>query len=260
MNTVQSKDGTGIACRVAGTGPPLILVHGTAADHARWGSVSPALEKQFTIYAVDRRGRGESGDTLPYAIERECEDIAAVIDSAPAPANILGHSHGALCSLEAALLTKNVARIILYEPPLAAGTGTSPPGAVGRIQQLVDAGDREEAVATFFREIVRMPAGEIDKLRALPVWKTRIATAHTIPREMNADDQYRFVPERFRRLEVPTLLLLGGDSPAFMKSATERVHGALPGSHVVVMPGQQHAAMNTAPELFIAEVLRFLTP
>ena len=258
MNKIRSRDGTQIAYWVAGAGQPLILVHGTTADHARWASVSAAFEDKFTIYAIDRRGRGESGDTSPYAIEREFEDIAAVVDSIPGSVNILGHSYGAICSLEAALLTKNVGKLILYEPPIPAGIDIYSPGAIDRIQRLVDAGDREGAVSTFFRKIVRMPEQELKTLQSLPVWKARVAAAHTIPREMRADEQYKFVPERFRDLKVPTLLLLGGDSPPFFKKAIELVHHALSNSHIVVMPGQQHAAMNTAPQLFTTEVLKFL--
>jgi pimeloyl-ACP methyl ester carboxylesterase len=258
MIKIQSKDGTQIACRVAGEGPPLVLVHGTTADHTRWAPVSAAFEEKFTVYAVDRRGRGESGDTEPYALEREYEDIAAVIDSIPEPVNLLGHSYGALCSLEAALLTRNLAKMILYEPPVPAGTDIYPPGVLAGIQTLVDAGDRDAAVSLFFREIVGTPEQELEMLRSLPVWKARVAAAHTIAREMKADEQYRFVPDRFRSLNVPALLLLGGDSPDLFEKAIELVHEALPDSRIAVMPGQQHAAMNTAPELFIKEVLKFL--
>jgi pimeloyl-ACP methyl ester carboxylesterase len=260
MHKIQSSDRTQIAYWVAGGGPPLVLVHGTAADHTRWTSISPALEDKFTVYAVDRRGRGYSGDANPYAIEREFEDIAAVINSMREPVNVLGHSYGAICSLGAALLTKNIVKLILYEPPVPAGIAIYPPGIAARIQTMVDAGDRDGAVSTFFRDIVKMPDHELELQRSLPVWKARVAAAHTIPREMRYDEQYTFVPERFRGLTVPTLLLLGGDSPPFLKKATELVHQALPNSRVAVMPGQQHTAMNTAPEMFLAEVLRFLLP
>ena len=258
MITIQSRDGTPIACRKSGSGPPLLLVHGTTADHTRWTSVAPAFEDKFTVFAVDRRGRGESGDTDPYAIQREFEDVAAVIDSITGPVNVLGHSYGAICCLEAVLLAKNVRKLILYEPPIPTGIQIYPPGAPERIQALVDEGDREGAVATFFREIVRMPEKELEMLRSLPVWKSRVASAHTIAREMTFDKHYKFLPERFSGLDVPTLLLLGGDSPPFLRKAIEAVHSALPDSRIVEMPGQQHTAMNTAPALFAAEVLRFL--
>src|SRR3712207_1323335 len=116
QETVTSKDGTPIAYRRSGEGPPLVLVHGTAADHSRWRPVLPAFEQSFTVYAIDRRGRGGSGDSDDYAIEREFEDVAAVVDSFGEPANLLAHSYGALCALEAALLTTNVRKLVLYDP------------------------------------------------------------------------------------------------------------------------------------------------
>jgi pimeloyl-ACP methyl ester carboxylesterase len=239
---IRSRDGTQIAYWQSGSGP----------------SLSPALEETFTVYAIDRRGRGQSGDTIPYAIEREFEDVAAVTDSIQGPVNLVAHSYGAICSLEAALLTKNIAKLVLYEPPIPAGIDIYPPGASRRIQALVDKGDHDGAVATFFREIVRMPDQELEMLRALPVWQARVAAAHTLPREMLADEHYQFTPARFAKLNLPTLLLLGGKSPPLFKKAIELVHAALPNSRMVVMPGQEHATMNTAPELFTTEVMKFL--
>src|SRR5918997_3847853 len=107
QESVASKDGTTIAYRRSGEGPPLVLVHGTAGDHGRWRPVLPAFEERFAVYAIDRRGRGGSGDSEDYTIEREFEDVAAVVDSVGEPALVLGHSYGALCALEAALLTRN---------------------------------------------------------------------------------------------------------------------------------------------------------
>jgi pimeloyl-ACP methyl ester carboxylesterase len=258
MTKIKSKDGTEISYWRTGSGAPLLLVHGTTADHTRWASILSAIERHFTVYAVDRRGSGESGDTSAYAIEREFEDVAAVVNSIREPVNILGHSHGAICSLETSLMTRNIAKLILYEPPLSTGNAIYPPGAAERIQALVDKDERGAAVATFFREIVRLPDHEIEMLRSLPVWKARIAAAHTIAREMRADEQYKFIPERFSRLDFSTLLLLGGDSPSFFKQAVDTVHGALKNSRIVVMPGQRHTAMDTAPDLFTGEVLKFL--
>jgi pimeloyl-ACP methyl ester carboxylesterase len=112
METITSRDGTRIAYARSGAGPPLILVHGTSAAATRWAPVVPALEEHFTVYAVDRRGRGESGDADDYAIEREFEDIAALIDATGGPANVLGHSFGG-CALEAGLRTENLHRLIV---------------------------------------------------------------------------------------------------------------------------------------------------
>lgn len=127
METVRSKDGTAIAFQRSGAGSPLVLVHGAVSDHSRWMPILPPLEKQFTVYALDRRGRGGSGDTKLYAIEREFEDIAAVVDSIGGPVDLLAHSFGAFCALEAARLTSNIGRLILYEPPPPGVKGTMPP-------------------------------------------------------------------------------------------------------------------------------------
>ena len=152
--TITSKDGTPIAYRRSGEGPPLVLVHGAAADHGRWSPVLPALEERFTIYAVDRRGRGGSGDANAYAMEREFEDVASVVDSIGKPVNLLGHSYGALCSLEATLLTQNIRKLVLYEPAVhIVGEKIHPSGTIDRLEALLAEGDRDGVVATTMREI-----------------------------------------------------------------------------------------------------------
>jgi pimeloyl-ACP methyl ester carboxylesterase len=195
----------------------------------------------------------------PYAIEREFEDVAAVVDACGEPAFLLGHSYGALCSLEAARRARHLRKLVLYEPPIPAGIEIYPAGVVARIQALLDAGDRAGVVTTFFRDIARVPPHELEILQSLPNWPARVAAAHTIPREMVGSETYRFAPAQLRSLTTPTLLLLGGDSPPFLKAATQAVHAALPGSRIAVLPGQQHIAMDTAPDLFTGEVIRFLT-
>jgi pimeloyl-ACP methyl ester carboxylesterase len=260
MEKVLSQDGTPIAYERTGAGSPLVLVHGTTADHTRWTPVLPPLEEHFAVYAVDRRGRGGSGDAASYSIEREFEDVAAVVDSIGGPVDVLGHSYGALCSLEAAMRTMNVGRLVLYEPPLPVGfENVYPPEIVNKMEALLAAGDRDGVVMLMLRDVVRMPPHELALLRSVPAWAGRVAAAHTIVREIQAaNGGYDFRPERFRSLMTPTLLLLGGDSPAFIRAATESLHGLLPNSRVVVMPDQQHTAMNTAPALFVREVLAFL--
>ena len=112
---VVSRDGTSIAVWQSGEGPPLVLIHGAAADHSRWAPVLPALEQRFTVFAVDRRGRGRSGDANDYALEREFDDVVAVVESAGEAVNVLGHSYGGICALEAALLTDRIRKLVLYE-------------------------------------------------------------------------------------------------------------------------------------------------
>src|SRR5688572_28871888 len=147
---VISSDGTPIAVWRSGDGPPLVLVHGAAADHTRWAPVLPALEERFTVLSVDRRGRGQSGDAVAYAIEREYEDLAAVVEWAGDGVNVLGPSYGGICALEAGLLTNRIGTLVLYEPPM--GFLESPPAVVQRLEDLLEAGERNELVAFFMRE------------------------------------------------------------------------------------------------------------
>ena len=255
-----SKDGTTIAYQRTGAGSTLVLVHGTLGSHGSWAAILPTLEKQFSVYAVDRRGRGESGDAPNYAVEREYEDIAAVVDSIGEGVNLLGHSFGGLCVLEAALLTPNLRSLIVYEPPSlpVPGVALYPEGIVDQLDTLLDAGDRENVVISVFRDLVNMPPDELELFKASPRFPAWVAAAHTVPRETRAEEDYRFEPERFKHLNVPTLLLVGGDSPQIVKETIEAWHAALPNSKIVVLPGQQHMAQHTAPDLFLHEVQSFL--
>jgi pimeloyl-ACP methyl ester carboxylesterase len=205
---------------------------------------------------MDRRGRARSGDADSYALEREFEDVAAVIEWAGDRVHVLGHSYGGVCALEAALLTDRIEKLVLYEPPL--GFVSSPPEVVDGLDSLRAKGDEDALVAFFMQEVVGLPPEEIEFLRSLPSWEARVGAAGTIPREERANRQYAFAPERFRELHVPTILLEGSASAEPFKQARAALEAALPDCRVVSMAGQRHAAMDTAPELFAAEVLGFL--
>jgi pimeloyl-ACP methyl ester carboxylesterase len=168
-----SQDGTPIAVWTSGAGPPLLLVHGAAADHSRWGPVLPAFNEHFMVMAMDRRGRGGSGDGDQYAIEAEFADVAAVVDWAGEDVCVLGHSYGGICALEAALLTDNVRRLVLYEPPL--GFLASPPAVVERLHELLEAGARDEVIAFFMQEVAGLTAEQVEAMRAMPAWEARLA-------------------------------------------------------------------------------------
>ncbi|MGZ4931490.1 MAG: alpha/beta fold hydrolase [Halobacteriota archaeon] len=257
MKHVISKDGTHIAYERSGAGSPLVLIHGTGIDHTYWTPLIQQLERYFTVYAVDRRGRGQSGDTEPYAIQREFEDVAALVDSIPETVDLFGHSYGALCSLEAALLTTHIHKLALYEPPIYTTINLSyPPDILDRYNAYVKAGNAEKALLMLYA-IGQMSTDELDLLRSLPSWQARVLAAHTIPRELISVKTYSYDPGRFRNLKTPTLFLLGSESSPFYKAATQTLHVSLPHSGIAVLPRQQHEAVVTAPERVLREVVSF---
>ncbi|MGE5180652.1 MAG: alpha/beta fold hydrolase [Acidobacteriota bacterium] len=254
-----SRDGTRIGCHVTGRGAPLVLVHGTTADRTRWTPLLSSLEQRFTVYALDRRGRGVSGDATAYDLDREIDDVAAVVDGIGGPVDLLGHSYGALVSLEAATRVASLRRLALYEPPIPTAVPLVGSELIARLDALIAAGERDAAVSTFLAEGPRVPAAQLAIMKSLPAWAARVAAAHTIPRELRASSEYRFDASRFARVRVPTLLLLGGASPPPFRAALELVQGAIPHAELAVLPGQQHAAIDTAPDLFSRELLRFFS-
>ena len=259
MEKVNSPDGTPIAYFRSGTGPPLIVVHGSGAANAAAWTAYPALKEQFSVVVVDRRGRGESGDHSAYTIQREFEDIAAVAGVMGEPADLLGHSFGGLCALEAALLTSNIRKLILYEPAMPfPGQPIYPAEVIERMQSRLDVSDREGVLTILYREVAKMSPNEFEQFRSSPAWPARVASAHTVTREARAEEGYIFDALRFKDLHTPTLLLTGSDSPPFLKQATQALAAALPVCHTVVMPGQEHIAMYTAPDVFVREVVDFL--
>jgi pimeloyl-ACP methyl ester carboxylesterase len=138
------------------------------------------------------------------------------------------------------------------------GVTLYPPGAIERLQALLDADDREGLLTMLYREIVMMSPDDFEAMKSSPAWAARLASAHTVVREARAEEQYIFDSERFKHLHTPTLLLLGGDSPPFLQQATATIAAALPNSRIAIMAGQQHIAMYAAPELFLQEILAFL--
>ncbi len=258
MKTILGAGGTPIACEEGGSGPNLVLVHGTAAGRGRWAPVRPALEAGFTVTAIDRRGRGDSGDGADYSVVQEFDDVAAVVEALAAPVLLFGHSFGAICALEAAMRTGKLAGLILYEPPIfEGGAGRPSPDQIAKLEALLAAGDRDGVVSVFMREVVRMPPQALAALKSSPVWPARVTAAHTLPRELRAVDAYRLDAARLAALASPVRLLLGGDSPPFFGEAIARLQQALPNAQTVVLPDQQHIAIDTAPDLLVDAVLAF---
>ncbi len=262
LHRVTSTDGTRIAYWISGDGPPLVMVHGAMADHTTLARLVPLLEPQLTVYAIDRRGRGASGHGRGYTIEHEYDDIAAVVNAVAeqtgAPVALYGHSYGATVSLGAALRTPHVARLALYEPAFR-GVFDYPAGLLDRLDALVAHGRAEEAVALAFRERVGLPPDEVAAMRRLPSWPARVAAAPTIGRELRVDATLAVDPARLTALRTPTALLAGERSPKGQCAIVTALDAALPHSRIVTLPGQEHMAQLTAPDLVARELIRFVT-
>lgn len=261
VTDVVSTDGTRIAFWSSGVGPQLVLVHGSMADHTTFARLAPLLEPHFTVHGLDRRGRGLSGDGPTYSVEHEYADIAAVLDviaeRTGGPVAVYGHSYGATCALGAALLTSNVDRLALYEPAFR-GVFSYPSDLVERLTALVAQGRAEQAVEVALRERVGASTTELNTLRALPSWPTRVAAAAAIPRELGVDATLAFDPSRYAAATVSTLLLLGERSPAGQRRIVEAIDAALPDSRIALLKGQGHMAQTMAPELVAHELIRFV--
>jgi pimeloyl-ACP methyl ester carboxylesterase len=264
MTRIVSRDGTEIAYWTSGDGPPLLIVHGTSGSHERFAPLLPYLEPYATVHVIDRRGRGGSGDAPEYDLEREFEDVAAVVDAiaevSEAKVDVYGHSFGGECTFGAALLTTNVRSLVLYEgwPPVMPEKLKFPTGVGERLDALVTSGEREAALELFWREVVKVTEEDLRAIRAQPAWPSRLATVHTITREVRAFYEDTFDPERAARITVPVLLLAGTDTPDELRDDPETVAAALPDARIALLEGQQHIADVLAPELFAERVLDFL--
>ena len=263
---VRSPDGTPIGVFSSGDGPPLLLVHGATADHTTWRTVGPLLARSFRIHAMDRRGRGASGDASGrYSIEREFEDVAAVTEELAAEGGravpVVGHSYGGRAALGAALRSTTVGALVVYEgAPSPPGTrqGYRPPGVEDRIRRLITRGDRDEALATFMREIVGMPDGDLATFRADPIWPVRAAAVHTTIRELAGEASPAASLAALSLVTQPVLQILGGDSPSVFREATMALDAALVDSRVEIIDDARHAAHHSHADQFARIVGRFV--
>jgi pimeloyl-ACP methyl ester carboxylesterase len=256
---VRSADGLDLAVWVEGAGPALVLVHGSIADHTTFDPFVEVLRQRFTTYSMDRRGFGASGDAPDYDIARDFEDVGSVVDAVAArtdgPVALFGHSYGANCAMGGGTLTQAVHHVVLYEPSLGL---TYPPGSIERIEAALDRGDREEAIVEVLAGILEMTEEEIDALRASPLWPTRLAAAHTVPRECRAEQSWTFAPGQFDDLTAPTLFLAGTESVAEVAKATVAAAAAVPNAEIVPLAGHGHFAHKTDPELVTAIIQEFV--
>jgi pimeloyl-ACP methyl ester carboxylesterase len=257
LRHVTSSDGISIACEVSGEGTPVVLVHG--AGSARWSFdlVRPQLDGRFTVIAIDRRGRGDSSDGEGYELEREFEDVAAVVRDAGEGALLVGHSYGGLIAAGAAQLLDGVPRLVLYEPPM--GGVLAGDELIDRWERLIRDGDRDLMVREFFREVAGFAEDEIDELALSLVWERRKEISPTVPRELRAELAFRLDRAALARITTPTLMLLGSESPEWAHRSTDAYSEALPNARVRILEGHGHGATTSGPELLGVELVRFLS-
>jgi pimeloyl-ACP methyl ester carboxylesterase len=247
MRKVISKDGTPIAFDQSGQGPVIILVAGATATRLAEASLAASLAPHFTVFAYDRRGRGESGDTTPYAVEREVEDIDALLNEAGGKAFVFGHSSGAVLALEAArLLPTKIAKLALYEPPFIIDDSRplAPEDYVPHLIELVSSGRRGQAVEYFMTEAVGVPAEMVAQMRQSPMWPGLEAVAHTLAYDgIIMGNTLRGDPLPLRKwasVTVPTLVMDGGISPVFMHHGAQELANILPHAQRRTLEGQDH--------------------
>ncbi len=248
---VISSDGTRIACYRSGSGPALVFVNGALSDHNSVTPLIPYLETRFTILSYDRRGRGGSGDSKPYSVEKEIEDLKAVASLAEGEACFYGHSSGGILLLRAALSGLKAGRLVLHEPPFV---GNMKAGLSERISSCIERGDREGALTAFLTEALGFKDEMIVRMKSAPHWQQLLSLAHTLLYDMEVTGDGT-MPAGVSGLEIPSLVLLGGSSPQWMREPVERLAKALPKGELVVLPGQGHSA---APEILSRELIRFL--
>jgi pimeloyl-ACP methyl ester carboxylesterase len=261
-DVVRSADGTTIAYETFGRGPALIVVCGATCDRALMRPTAQALGEHFTTINYDRRGRGDSGDTLPYAIERELEDLTALIDRAGGSAHLYGHSSGAGLVLRAVAAGLPVDRFVLHDPPYSPDDAAAQEEArrFGEtLRDLLRENRRADAVEMWFRT-TGMPEEMFEGLRESAMWPGLLALAPTLAYDsavMGDIDRGGAVPEDIAtRAARPGLVLVGGESPPFMMEVGRRLAERLPDARLRVLGGQDHVV---PPEILTPVVAEFLT-
>ncbi|MEP0912580.1 alpha/beta hydrolase [Leptolyngbya sp. GB1-A1] len=256
MQYLSSPTLTTVSYDKSGSGPPLILVHGSFSDHnTNWEFVKPQFEKQFTVYAIARRGRGETDATEGHSLIDESLDVVTLIQAIDEPVFLLGHSYGAQVALAAANKVPNhVLKLVLYEAPYPQSIRKE---ALMQLEALAQADHWEDFAITFFRDVLFVPIEELDELRATELWSPIIADAKATLGDLRTLVRYNFKADRFRDLPIPVLLQIGSESPRDLY-VTNAIAAVLPDARIEELPGQAHEGMTTAPELYTEAVFRFL--
>ena len=254
-HAVTSADGTEIGLLTAGDGPPLLLVHGGMGCIESWQPLWDPLTSRWQVTAMDRRGRGSSGDAQPYDLSQEFEDVTAVAASLGQP-DMFGHSYGAVAALGAVAQGAPVRRLALYEPP---GPQTVPSQWRERMLPMITAGQPGRAMFSFLTEIIGLSAEEVAALRDAPRdYDVMPIVSATMPRESEALGLVDLAGLA-ARVEIPVLLLLGSASPAWAQEIIHDLDDALAHATLAVLDGQGHDAISQAPLLLVDQIAGFFS-
>ncbi len=246
MATVTSRDGTTIVYDVAGDGAPVILVGGALSDRRSAAALAQVLARDLRVVTYDRRGRGDSGDTPPYAVDRETEDLAALIDEVGGQASVYGHSSGAALALAAAAAGVPVRRLIVFEPPYSVvARPVEPAHLVDDLRALMSAGRRGEVVEKFMTDAVGLPSQVVEQTRQSPAWPALEALAHTILYDLEILGDNRPPEAALARITIPTLVLGSSASPGWLQDAVAATAASIPGAEHRLLDGEFHGV---APE------------
>jgi pimeloyl-ACP methyl ester carboxylesterase len=242
MEKVVSTDGTQIAFERFGSGPPLVMAAGAFNDRSATEPLGRALAGRAEVFNYDRRGRGDSGDTAPYAVEREIEDLDAVIAAAGGQVSVFGYSSGANLVLKAAAAGSAIGRLVLYEPPFNPDEGypTLPPNLSAQLAELIENGDRGGAVELYQTVAVGMPEETVAGMRSAPFRAGMEAIAHTLAYDAAVVGDRRLPTGMLTAIDVPTLVIGGEQSSPFMRDAAAAVAATLPAGQLITLPGQSH--------------------
>jgi pimeloyl-ACP methyl ester carboxylesterase len=261
FKTVTSADGTQIAYDQTGDGPPVILIGGAFNDRSTVAGLAAVLAADLTAVGYDRRGRGDSGDSANYAVEREVEDLVALIGQVGGAASVFGHSSGAVLALEAAECGAPIEKLAVYEPPyLADGSGHRPAADLAdQVRALIGEDRRDDAVTLFLTESVGVPAGMVEGMRASDMWGWFVGLAHTLPYDLTLCGPGNVLPaDRLAKIQIPALAIGGSLSPQWLPAGARAVADAIPGARYETLEGQDHGVLNQ-PEALRPLLIDFLS-
>jgi pimeloyl-ACP methyl ester carboxylesterase len=261
VQTVRSADATEIAYQLTGGGEPVLLIGGAFSNRFTSQPLAAGLAAHYTVVSYDRRGRGASGDADAYAVEREIEDLAALIAGVGGSASLFGHSSGGCLALEGAAQGLPVNRVAVYEAPYIPDEIQRRPGAdlSQRLRALVDQGRRGDAVALFQTEAIGMPAEMVEGFRATPMWAELTALAHTLPYDVDVTGPGNVLPaQRLATITVPVLVMVGSASFDWMRIGMRTLAATIPGARLAVLDGLDHGGPQSHPQALVPVLRDFL--